>query len=72
MHPVTTHLKGTLHQEPSVNSEDLFLEKISIFGKCFKSISALFLQKNFEPRSPLGLNHPCLLTSTSAVKNYDG
>jgi len=31
-----------------------------------------FRAKNFVPRSPLDLNHPCLLTSTNAAKNYDG
>jgi len=29
-----------------------------------------FLQKNFVPRSLLGLNHPRLLTSINTSKNY--
>jgi len=71
-------LKGTLHQEPRLKSEDLFSEILNPFlEKClsFQKILGHFRAKkktNFVTWSPLGLNHPCLLTSTSAAKNYDG
>jgi len=48
-------LKGTLHQEPCTESEDLFFWKNTHFRK------NAFLRKFraiFVPRFPLGLNHP--------------
>jgi len=64
------HLKGMLHQEPHVKTEDHFFEKHPYPGKCLpiKKISGHFCVKNFIPMSALGLNHPCLSTLTSGVK----
>jgi len=59
------HPKETLNQEPCVKIKDLF----SYFLENFKPLSC---EKKFVHRSSLGLNHSCLLTSTSAAKNYDG
>jgi len=41
---------------------------MSIFLENFSPISC---EKTLYP-GPYGLNHPCLLTSISAAKNYDG
>jgi len=60
---------GTLHQEPHIKSEDLYFGETSIFGKMPTVLENFspFSCENFIPKSPLGLNHPCLLTSTSAA-----
>jgi len=61
------HPKETLNQEPRVKNEGHLLEKYPFSGKClsFKKISGHFRAKNFVARFLVGLNHPCLFTSTS-------
>jgi len=69
-HAPRIHLKGMLHQELRIKSEDLFLEKHPFPGKClylFRKFQAFFVRKNCT-QVPLCLNHLCLLTSTSAAK----
>jgi len=61
------HLRRTLHQEPRVKLKTFFWEtpisvKVLIFLENFRPFSC---KKNFISRSPLSLNHPCLLTSTN-------
>jgi len=51
------NLKGMLHKESHVKSDDLFFEEIPTYGK-MPIISAHFQAKKYVPRSPLRLNHP--------------
>jgi len=57
-HKLRAHQKGTLHQEPHIKSEDLFLEKLPFSENAyapFEKISGIFVQKNFVLRCPLVL-----------------
>jgi len=70
-HAPRAHLKRTLHHEPRVKSEELFIEKYRFPEKylSFEKISAQFLAKKLCTQV---LNHSRLLASISTSKNYDG
>jgi len=59
------HFKGTLHQDLHKNRD--FFWRNTRFLENFRPFSR---EKNLLHRSPLGLNHPCLLATTTAAKKY--